>query len=109
LLLSASHYSIGHLYNGFESCWHSSAVQIDSILCLLHSDPLLSLKCSKAFALELIAEASNKIGVCIILDEDPDISGLYPLDNGKQQHLEDSIPFISEPTDLCLLKQEKMD
>jgi hypothetical protein len=43
----------------------------------------------------LSGKACNKIGVRIILDEDPDISGLYPLDKEKQQHLEESIPFIS--------------
>ena len=43
-------------------------------------------------------KAYNKTGVRTILKEDPDISGLYPLDKGKQQHLEESIPFISEPT-----------
>jgi hypothetical protein len=52
-------------------------------------------------------KAYNKIGVRIILDEDPDISGLYPLDKEKQQHLEESIPFIGVPTDLYLLKIEK--
>ena len=44
----------------------------------------------------------------MILDEDPDIAGLYPLDKDKQQHIEESIPFISEPTDLYLLKVEDM-
>ena len=57
----------------------------------------------------LSGKACNKIGVRIILDEDPDISGLYPLDKEKQQYLEESIPFISEPTDFVLLKIEKMD
>ena len=57
----------------------------------------------------LSGKACNKIGIRIILDEDPDISGLYPLDKDKQQRLEDSIPFISEPTDLFLLKLEELD
>ena len=43
----------------------------------------------------LSGKACNKIGVSIILDEDPDISGLYPLDKEKQLHPEESIPFIS--------------
>jgi len=45
----------------------------------------------------------------LILDEDPDITGLYPLDKDKQPHIEESIPFISELTDLYLLKIEEMD
>ena len=57
----------------------------------------------------LSGKACNKIGVRIILDEDPDISGLYPLDKEKQQHLYESNPFISEPTGLYLLKIVKMD
>ena len=52
----------------------------------------------------LSGKACNKIGVRIILDEDPDISGLYLLDKEKQQHLEESIPFISEPTDFFCSK-----
>ncbi len=35
----------------------------------------------------LSGKACNKIGVSIILDEDPDISGLYLLDKEKQQQL----------------------
>ncbi len=57
----------------------------------------------------LRGKACNKIGVRKILDEDPDISGLYPLDKEKQQHVEESITFISEHTDLYLLKIEEMD
>ena len=57
----------------------------------------------------LSGKACNKIGIRIILDADPDISGLYPLDKDKQPRLEDSIPFISEPTDLFLLKIEELD
>ena len=57
----------------------------------------------------LSGKACNRIGIRIILDEDPDITGLYPLDKDKQQHIEESIPFISEPTDLFLLKVEEMD
>ena len=52
----------------------------------------------------LSGKASNEIGIRIILDEDPDISGLCPLDKEKQHHLEESIPFISEPTDLFFSK-----
>jgi hypothetical protein len=57
----------------------------------------------------LIGKACNRIGVRIILDKDPDITGLYPLDKDKHYHIEESIPFISEPTDLYLLKVEEMD
>ena len=57
----------------------------------------------------LSGKACNRANIRIILDEDPDISGLYPLDEKKQQHIEESIPFISEPTDLYLLKIEEMD
>jgi hypothetical protein len=57
----------------------------------------------------LSGKACNRIGVRVILDEDPDIAGLYPLDKDKQQHIEESIPFISEPTELYLLKVEDMD
>ncbi len=34
---------------------------------------------------------------------------MYPLDKDKQQHTEESIPFISETTELYLLKVEEMD
>jgi hypothetical protein len=44
----------------------------------------------------LSGKACNRIGIRIILDEDPDITGLYPLDKDKQQHIEESIPFSSE-------------
>ncbi len=36
-------------------------------------------------------------------DEDPEISGLYILDKDGQQHIQDSIPFISESSDLYLI------
>jgi hypothetical protein len=45
----------------------------------------------------------------IILDADQDIAGLYLLDTDKQQHIEESISFIPEPTELYLLKKEEMD
>ena len=57
----------------------------------------------------LSGKACNQIKIRIILDEDPDISGLYPLDKDKQQRIEDSIPFICEPADLFLLKLEELD
>ncbi len=38
------------------------------------------------------------------MDEDPDILGLYMLDNDGQQHIQDSIPFIREGSDLYLIK-----
>ena len=44
------------------------------------------------------------------MDEDLDISGLYMLDRDCEQHIEDSIPFISECSDLYLIKiEEEMD
>ena len=57
----------------------------------------------------LSGKACNRANIRIILDEDPDISGLYPLDEKKQPHIEESISFISEPTDLYLIKIEEMD
>jgi hypothetical protein len=46
----------------------------------------------------------NAIGIRVILDEDPDILGLYMLDKDQQQHIQDSIPFISEGSNLLLIK-----
>ena len=58
----------------------------------------------------LSCKKCNKIGIRVILDEDPDISGLYMLDRDREQHIEDSIPFISECSDLYLIKiEEEMD
>ena len=45
----------------------------------------------------------------MILDNDPDICGLYPLSKGKEQHYQESIEFISEHTDLFYLQTEEMD
>ena len=47
--------------------------------------------------------------VRIILDEDTDVSGLYPMNESKEMKCQDSISFISEPTDLFYLQPEKMD
>jgi hypothetical protein len=57
----------------------------------------------------LSGKACNRAKIRIILDMDQDIAGLYPLDENNQPHIEESIPFISEPTDLFLLKIETMD
>ncbi len=57
----------------------------------------------------LSGKACNRVGIRIILDADPDIAGLYPLDVDKQQHIEESISFIPEPTELYLLDKEEMD
>jgi hypothetical protein len=54
-------------------------------------------------------KACNRAGIRVILDEDPKITGLYPLDKEKRERPEDSIPFISEPRALYLLKIEEMD
>ncbi len=45
----------------------------------------------------------------VILDADPDICGLYPLDKNNEQHYQESIEFIGEPTDLFYLQTENMD
>ncbi len=45
----------------------------------------------------LSGKACNKIGVCIILDEDPDISGLYPLDKEKQHTLKNPFHSLVSP------------
>ncbi len=42
----------------------------------------------------------------VILDTDPDICRLYPLDKNHEQHYQDSTEFISEPTDLFYLQTE---
>ena len=57
----------------------------------------------------LSGKACNRAMIRIVLDLDPDIAGLYPLDKDKQQHIEESIAFIEEPTDLYLLRTEEMD
>ncbi len=44
----------------------------------------------------LSCKKCNAIGIRVILEEDPDISGLYMLDKDGQQHIQDSILFISE-------------
>ena len=54
-------------------------------------------------------KAVNKINIRVILDDDPDICGLYPLTKDKEQHYQDSIEFISEYTDLFYLQTEEMD
>ena len=53
--------------------------------------------------------AINKINIRVILDDDPNICGLYPLTKDKEQHYQDSIEFISEHTDLFYLQTEEMD
>ena len=49
----------------------------------------------------------------MILDDDPDICGWYPLTRDKEQHYQDSIEFIGEPTDdgdwSFYLQTEEMD
>ncbi len=41
----------------------------------------------------------------MILDSDPEICGLYPLDKNNEQHCQESIKFFGEPTDLFYLLQ----
>ena len=57
----------------------------------------------------LSGKAVNRTKVRIILDEDSEVSGLYPLDESSEIRYQDSIPFISEPTDLFYLQTEKME
>ncbi len=59
----------------------------------------------KGFVQDLIAcKSLNREKIRIILDEDPDVSELYPLNDQKEARYQDSIPFISEPSDLFYLK-----
>jgi hypothetical protein len=52
----------------------------------------------KGFVQYLTAGKSlNREKIQIILDEDPDVSGLYPLNEQKEARYQDSIPRISEP------------
>jgi hypothetical protein len=51
----------------------------------------------------------KKINIRVILDNDPDICGFYPLTKDKEQRHQDSIEFIGEPTDLFYLQTEEMD
>jgi hypothetical protein len=48
----------------------------------------------------------NCKNIRVILDEDPEVSGLHPLDNNRGKHDKDSIEFIGEPTDLFYLQTE---
>jgi hypothetical protein len=57
----------------------------------------------------LSGKACTRVGSRIVLDADTDIAGLYPLDANKQQHIEESMSFIREPTELYLLKKEDTD
>jgi len=48
----------------------------------------------------------------VILDDDADIGGIYPLDEDCNPHYQDSFEFINDPardTDLFYLQTEKMD
>jgi hypothetical protein len=59
----------------------------------------------KGFVQDLIAGKSlNREKIPKILDEDPDVSGLYQLNEQKEARYKDSIPFNSEPSDLFDLK-----
>jgi hypothetical protein len=55
----------------------------------------------------LSCKKCNKIGIRVILEEDTDISGLYMLDRDCEQRIEDLMPFISEYSDLYLIKTEE--
>ncbi len=58
---------------------------------------------------DLLSGKACRVANRIILDADPDITGLYPLKSDKQQHIEESIAFIPEPKELYFLKKEEMD
>ncbi len=45
----------------------------------------------------------------VILDADPDLCGLYPLNKNHEQQYQDLIEFIGEPTDLFYLQTENME
>jgi hypothetical protein len=45
----------------------------------------------------------------VILDTDPDICRLYPLDKNHEQHYQDSIEFIGDPTGLFYLQTASED
>ena len=48
----------------------------------------------------------------VILDDDADIGGIYPLDEDCNPHYQDSFEFVNDPardTDLFYLQTEKMD
>ncbi len=58
----------------------------------------------------LSGKACNKIEFGIMLDEDPDLGGSFPVDKDKQQqHIEESISFLSEPTNLYLIEIKLID
>jgi hypothetical protein len=73
-------------------CGDGSEWDVDESHTRLHEDILLE----------------EQIGKCGVADSAGAL-GLYLLDNEKQQRLKESIPSITEPTDLYLLKREKMD
>ncbi len=61
----------------------------------------------KRFVQDLEAGKSlNLEKILISLNEDPDVSGLYPLNEQKEARYQDSIPFIREPSDLFYLKMD---
>jgi hypothetical protein len=51
----------------------------------------------------------NRQNIRVIWDAKTDICGLYPLDKDQEQHYQNSIEFISEPTDLFYLQTENKD
>ena len=50
-------------------------------------------------------KAVNKINIRVILDDDPDICGLYPLTKDMEQHYQESFEFVSEYFSICSLKK----
>ncbi len=57
----------------------------------------------------LDGKSLNKETIRVILDEDTNISGLYPSDGIQKPPFKDSIPFISEPKYFFNLQTEEMD
>jgi hypothetical protein len=54
----------------------------------------------------------NQENIRVILDKDPEISGVYPPDENYEEHCHESFGFINEqarPTDLYYLQTEEMD
>jgi hypothetical protein len=72
----------------------------------------ISARYFKGFVQDLIAgKKLDREKIRIILDENPDVSGLYPLNQEKDANYrwQDLTPFICEPSDLFYLRIEQMD
>ena len=64
----------------------------------------------KSLQCDLLAgRALTRAGYRVVLDEDTDISGIYPLDKNGEPQLQNSISFMSEHSGLFYLKTEPID